>query len=111
MAFLAIEGVAEPFLGDAGGENAPECISGFGVEFFLRARKALTEAVCKQFLDAMGTNILPAMMIARFRFRAAQAQSGYPMSACIFARTSASCSGDTRPFGLASRLRQSMLFT
>jgi len=35
----------------------------------------------------------------------------HPMSAYIFARTSASCSGDTRPFGFASRLRQSMLFT
>jgi hypothetical protein len=84
-------GVAEPFLGDAGGENAPERISGFSVEFFLRAWKTLTEAVCKQFLhgnrDPMGTHILPAMMISSF----------------------ANCSlvGVSMPLSLASRVRNS----
>src|SRR5215468_4012131 len=35
----------------------------------------------------------------------------HPMSARIFARTSDSCSGDTRPLDFAFRLRQSRLFT
>ena len=50
---------------------------------------------------------LPEMVPHRTSSRA----RGHPMSARIFARTSASTSGDTRSFRVALRLRQSRFLT